>query len=79
MTPLQKLKAESGKRFYVIAKVRTCGLQVATKFALNEADFAKLIFKGQYNTNDLVPWQLGTALCNVSRYGRVTWGLFESV
>lgn len=71
-------KKDSGVRFYVIAQRYPHGLKVSSHSS--ELERTKVVFKGQFeNRREIFPFEFGTALCNVSRYGRISWGLFEPI
>lgn len=40
---------------------------------------AEVIFKGRYQNkrDSLFTYEFGTAVCNTTRYGNSTWGLFD--
>jgi hypothetical protein len=84
-TPLQQLKAEKhNKRFLVIASINleSGNFRVQSSYALDDAEFATRVFNGRYKDRPdglNREYALGIALCNVSRTGKISWGLFEAL
>jgi len=71
-------KENNGKRFFVTAQNYPSGLKVLC-YSSDRA-WAEKIFRGQYqnhSSGSMFAYEFGIALCSVSRYGRVSWGLFE--